>query len=204
VALQPGRLPLLRVGLQSEPCEVGADRLHEPLLAPLRIGVVDPQQEAPALLFCEQPVVERRADIAHMEQPGGGWGETGGDRHGAPLARAACYCENSVTERPLPESSRPPSSVRWAMDIWSSASPSWVSSGGTTTSHTAMVPSACRSGPKSGLRTRFSRPSCAMPIVQTKPAQTGSNESTCPSIDSAIPNSASSGASSMPATRYSP
>src|SRR5690606_40454655 len=42
---EPGRLPLLAIGREAEPGEIAADRLDERLAAPLRVGIVDAQQE---------------------------------------------------------------------------------------------------------------------------------------------------------------
>ena len=66
---EAGRLALLAVRLQPQPGQVGADGGNIVLAAARGIGIVDPQQEVPAMLLRQQPVVQRRADIADMEQP---------------------------------------------------------------------------------------------------------------------------------------
>ena len=86
---QPRRLPLLAVRLQAEPREVLADRVDEPLLAARRVGIVDPQQEAPAGLAREQPVVQRGAQVADMQSPGGRRGKAGGDGHAVAIGDLA-------------------------------------------------------------------------------------------------------------------
>ena len=94
VQRQPLRLALLAVGHQPQPGEIVADRLHEALLAARGVGVVDPEQEAPAGLAGQQPVVKRGAQIADMQPAGGRGGETGRDHlpalaAPAPLAQPA-------------------------------------------------------------------------------------------------------------------
>src|SRR3546814_1552558 len=71
---------------RAEPAQIAPDRLDEPLLAALGIGIVDPKHEAPAVLPRPQPVVERGADVTDMQLPGGRRRETRGDGHGAALA----------------------------------------------------------------------------------------------------------------------
>ena len=61
---------------------VGADRLGEFLARSRPVGVVEAQQEAPAMLPREKPVVQRRADVADMESARWGWCEAGDDAHG--------------------------------------------------------------------------------------------------------------------------
>jgi len=49
------------------------------LAAPRLIGIVDPQQKPPAMLLRQQPVQQRRADIADMQDARGRGGEAGDD-----------------------------------------------------------------------------------------------------------------------------
>jgi hypothetical protein len=81
VQREPRRLAFLAIGCHPQPVEIATDRFDEPLLAPCRIGVVDPQQEASALRPREHPVVQRRADVADVQPAGGRGGETGYDGH---------------------------------------------------------------------------------------------------------------------------
>src|SRR5690606_41581605 len=55
------RLPLLPLGLQPQPGEIVPDPLDEAFLAPLGVGIVDPQQEAPAPLARQHPIVDRKS-----------------------------------------------------------------------------------------------------------------------------------------------
>ena len=83
--------------MQPQPGQIGLDRRDVLLAAALQIGIVNPQQEPPASLLGEQPVVQRRADIANVERAGGRGGETGGDSHAAPLASVAASVTHSGT-----------------------------------------------------------------------------------------------------------
>ena len=95
---QPGELRLIevvaiglahhRIRLQPQPAEIGQDRIGERLGGPLRIGIVEPQQEAPAPHLGQQPIVQRQPDVADME-PAGGRGSEAGDGHGRPLHRVS-------------------------------------------------------------------------------------------------------------------
>ena len=67
VEIEPLGLPHLGVGGQPEPRQVASDRVDEPLLAALRVGVVDAQHEASAGLPRPQPIVQRCADVADVE-----------------------------------------------------------------------------------------------------------------------------------------
>ena len=75
------RLAHLAVRHQPEPDEIVADRLGKRLRRPLRIGIVQPQQELAMLASREQPVVERGADIADVQPPGRRRREAGDDGH---------------------------------------------------------------------------------------------------------------------------
>src|SRR3546814_17771083 len=79
------RLPFLAVGHEPEPAQIAPDRLDEPLLAALGIGIVDPKHEAPAVLPRPQPVVERGADVTDLQLPGGRRRDTRGES-----GRASC------------------------------------------------------------------------------------------------------------------
>src|SRR3546814_1653558 len=74
---EPLRLPRRAVDIEPQPREIGADGRDMLLPRPLAVGVVDPQQETPAMLACPQPVVERGADVADMQIAGRRGGETG-------------------------------------------------------------------------------------------------------------------------------
>ena len=71
----------LAVGGEAEPDEIVADRLREGLGRALGIGIVEAQQETPALFARIQPVVERGADVADMQPPGRRRREAGDDGH---------------------------------------------------------------------------------------------------------------------------
>ncbi len=114
VESEPVRLAYRVVGGEAEPGEIGVDALGEGLGRSRQIGVVQPQQEAPAGLARPQPVMERGADIADMDAPGGRGSETGCDRgHGRPLGQTDCgrtaarMCRNgyrtAATERRNPD-----------------------------------------------------------------------------------------------------
>src|SRR3546814_17786975 len=78
------RLPLLAIDIETEPREISANRIDIFFLRPLKVGVVDPQQEPPAMLPRPQPIVERGANIADMQGAGRRGSEAGndGDRKG--------------------------------------------------------------------------------------------------------------------------
>ena len=71
------RLAYLGIGDQPQPGQIRPDRIHIAFLAALGIGIVDAQQETPASLLRIHPVVQRGADIADMQPPGGRGSETG-------------------------------------------------------------------------------------------------------------------------------
>ena len=90
VAVQPLRLviggerpahfrPLVPVDAQ--PAQAVEDRLQGLLDVPLLVGVVDPQDELPAVLPGEEPIEKRGADSADVEVSGGAGGESGADGH---------------------------------------------------------------------------------------------------------------------------
>ena len=83
---------MLLVGSEAEPGEIGADRLGMLLAAALAVGIVEPQDEAAAMLPRPQPVVQRRADIADMEPAGRRRGEAGDDLCVAGMARLYRPC----------------------------------------------------------------------------------------------------------------
>jgi hypothetical protein len=89
VQREPLRLAGLAIGLETQPFEIGADRLDIVLAAALGIGIVDAQQETPAALLGEHPVVQRSANVADMEPPGGRRGEAGDMGHARADSRGA-------------------------------------------------------------------------------------------------------------------
>src|SRR5690606_34911048 len=105
VQREPRRLPLLAIRLEPQPRQIVADRLDEPFLAARRVGIVDPQQEAPTVLLRQQPVVQRGADVADVQPPGGRGGEADDDGHARRLAPA--HWLNKMTECPPPANSMP-------------------------------------------------------------------------------------------------
>ncbi len=58
------------LGPQAEPVEIVADGLVEPGGRALPVGVVDAQDEAAAVLPGEEIIVQRRADVAHVQPSG--------------------------------------------------------------------------------------------------------------------------------------
>ena len=67
ITVKTRRLPLLFIGCQPEPCQIGPDRFDIFFLRPLGIGIIEPQQKCATLFLREHPVVERSADIADMK-----------------------------------------------------------------------------------------------------------------------------------------
>ena len=67
---EPLRLPGAAIPVQPEPSQVLLDGVRELVARAFAIGVVDAQQEMPAVPAREQPVDQRRADIADVLQPG--------------------------------------------------------------------------------------------------------------------------------------
>ena len=59
---------------QRKPCRIGCERLGH---VPLGVGIVDPQQELPAVLPGEQPVEQRRAHAADVQIAGRDWEQNG-------------------------------------------------------------------------------------------------------------------------------
>jgi hypothetical protein len=86
IAVEPGRLAFLGIGHHPEPGEIVADRPGEGLGRARGVGIVEPQQEAAAELFRQQPVEEGGAHIADMKAAGRRRGETGDD-HGRRIGR---------------------------------------------------------------------------------------------------------------------
>ncbi len=81
VEVEPLRLADDLVRDQPEPAEVLANRFVELRGRALAVGVVDPEDEPAAMLPREQEIVQRRADVADVQPPGGRWGEAGNDHH---------------------------------------------------------------------------------------------------------------------------
>ena len=95
VKIEPGRLALFPVPIEAQPFEIGLDRGDMLLAAAFQVGIVDPQQEPPAGLLRQHPVVQRGAHVAHVQRAGRAGGEAGGNGHGAPIAprpRAVTRC----------------------------------------------------------------------------------------------------------------
>jgi hypothetical protein len=69
---------------EAQPLHALEDHPHRLLGRALAVGVLDPQDEAPAVAPRMQPAEQRRAHAADMEHPGRARGETGDDRHGDP------------------------------------------------------------------------------------------------------------------------
>src|SRR5690606_6923619 len=80
------RLSFLLRERQTEPVKVVANRRNMFLTRSLAVGVVDPQNEPPNSFFRPYPVVDRGADIADMQPPGGAGGEAGDHGHRGALA----------------------------------------------------------------------------------------------------------------------
>ncbi len=72
-------LARLAVGRQAEPGKIVADRGDECLVRARLVGIVEPQDEAPAMFARIKPVVQRGADIADMEIAGRRRREAGDD-----------------------------------------------------------------------------------------------------------------------------
>ena len=80
-------LALFAIRMQPQPRQIRPDRLDVILAAAGGVGIVDAQQEVAVLagkpgLAGDQPVVQRRADVADVKQPGGAGGEAGYGGHG--------------------------------------------------------------------------------------------------------------------------
>ena len=76
ITVQPFGLGQLLVPIQAEPAEVFLDRGGVFGLGSLGVGVVQPQQEAPAPVAGEAPIGQRDARIADMQEPRGRGRET--------------------------------------------------------------------------------------------------------------------------------
>ena len=84
------------VPVDPQPAEAVEDRRQRVGEVPLRVGVVDPQDELPAVVAREEPVEERRAHPADVQVAGGRGGEAdagscrrrSGEGHGRALFRA--------------------------------------------------------------------------------------------------------------------
>ena len=91
IAVQPLRLvvrgerpahvrPLVPV--DSQPAQPVEDRLQRLLDVPLLIGVVDPQDELPAVLPGQQPIEQRGPHAADVQVSGRAGGEAGAEHSG--------------------------------------------------------------------------------------------------------------------------
>lgn len=70
------------VPLEAQPFQAVADGVYRRLAGACAVRILDPQEERAAVVAREQPVEERGAGTADMQEPGGGGGETGDDGHG--------------------------------------------------------------------------------------------------------------------------
>jgi hypothetical protein len=101
VAVEPCRLALLGIGHQPQPGEIGADRIDVPFFAARAIGIIDPQQEAPAIGPREQPVVQRGPEVADVQIAGRARRETGNHGHTGHLSTNAALRHPHRTVREL-------------------------------------------------------------------------------------------------------
>ena len=83
VKRHPFRLAAFQVGDDSEPGEVGLDRVGVFAPRPLEVGVVEAQDEAPVGAQGEEPVDQRGARVADVDEPGrrGGEADSGASGH---------------------------------------------------------------------------------------------------------------------------
>ena len=72
----------LAVPEELEPAQAVEDRLHRRLGRPRAVGVLDAQDEPAAVMAGIEPVEQRRAGAADVEESGGRGGETGYHCHG--------------------------------------------------------------------------------------------------------------------------
>src|SRR5687768_7593822 len=79
---------MLFVPGEAEPGEILANPLRIRLARTLLVGIVEPQDESPALLPRPQPIVDGGADIADMEPSRRRGGEAGDDAHRRRLGRS--------------------------------------------------------------------------------------------------------------------
>ena len=70
VVRQPVGLPLLARPIEAQPGKVALDRRFVLGLAALPVGVVEAQDEGAAVPLGEQPIEQRRAHVAHVQEPG--------------------------------------------------------------------------------------------------------------------------------------
>ena len=70
------------VPIEAEPVQAVQNRRERFVDVPLRIGVVDPQNELPALPFGEQPIEQRRPHAADVQVAGRAGSEASADGHG--------------------------------------------------------------------------------------------------------------------------
>src|SRR5258705_6866154 len=95
------------VPLQPKPAQILEDALLEFLLGPLRIGVLDAQDERAVVAAREQPVEQRGARVADVQLAGGAWREA--DSHlsaGAPPRTPAPSLPSLDAARDAPSASR--------------------------------------------------------------------------------------------------
>ena len=75
------------VPVETEPCEPVEDALDRFERRALPVGILDPEDELPAVAPGVEPAEERGARASHVQEPGGARGESGTDGHRGILAR---------------------------------------------------------------------------------------------------------------------
>src|SRR5919106_935738 len=90
VRLEPVELERdLAVPVEPEPTERPLDLIDRLLDLPARVGVLDAEEELPSLVTREEPVEERGADAADVEEPGRAGREADADWHATTIAASA-------------------------------------------------------------------------------------------------------------------
>jgi hypothetical protein len=69
VVLQPVGLPFLARPIETQPGEVALDRGLVVRLAALQVGVVEAQDEGPAVAPRIESIEQRRAHVPHVQKP---------------------------------------------------------------------------------------------------------------------------------------
>src|SRR4029079_17233763 len=86
------------VPVEAEPAEGRLDLVDRLRDLPRGVGVLDPEPELPALVARVEPVEERRADVADVEEPGRAGSHADADGHGDSVGRVR---ERTLTLREL-------------------------------------------------------------------------------------------------------
>ena len=73
---------LVPVPIECKPAQAVENGLYGLVGGALAVGILDPQQELPAVMLREEVVEERRARPADMQEAGGRGGKAGNDGHG--------------------------------------------------------------------------------------------------------------------------